>query len=100
MLVRFFRVIRVSVCTVYPLCQSECQKSHRHTFTPGVFLPVGTVPARVSRVCPGSPRCLFTGTVYDQNCSTSSRLSVVVNLHVPACASCKGITVCELHLGA
>ena len=63
--------------------------------------------SRVSRVCPGSPRFLFTGTflpvpgtVYDQNCSTSSRLSVVVNLHVPACASCKGITVCELHLGA
>ena len=98
MLVRFFRVIRVSVCTVCPLCQSECQKSHRHTFTPGVFLPVGTVPARVSRVCPGSPRVSFYR--YDQNLFNFIATLRVVNLHVPACASCKGITVCELHLGA
>ena len=40
MLVRFIRVIRVSVC---PVCANA--------------------PRGVSLVCPGSPRCLFTGTL-------------------------------------
>ena len=90
MLVRFFRVIRVSVCTVCPLCQSECQKSHRHTFTPGVFLPVGTVPARVSRVCPGSPRFLFTGTRYRVRSKLFNFIATLRGRQ-PSCAG-----VCEL----
>ena len=53
---RFFRVIRVSVCTVCPLCQSECQKSHRHTFT--FTQSYHTKAPRVSRL---PPRSLFTG---------------------------------------
>ncbi len=48
MVVKFVCVIRVPVC------------AHGPVWHPGVFLPVHVF--RVSRVCPGSPRCLFTGT--------------------------------------
>ena len=44
---------------------------------PGVFLP-GFLPytgsvSRVSRVCPGSPRCLFTGSFVPDDSQTQER---------------------------
>ena len=50
MVVRFVRVIRVPACA---RVSRVCPGSPRCLFT-------GTRVSRVSRVCPGSPRCLFT----------------------------------------
>ena len=61
-----------SVCPCAPVCPVRVPCVSRLPPVCGVFLPVPVrvirVPAcarvsRVSRVCPGSPRCIFTGTV-------------------------------------
>jgi len=63
-------------CVLTPMCVSVCVSAPPGVFQPDPptrprpptqrFFATGTV-SRVSRVCPGSPRCLFTGTVPVRN---------------------------------
>jgi len=54
MVVRFVCVVRVPLCVRVSRVSRVCPGSPRCLFT-------GYRVFRVSRVCPGSPRCLFTG---------------------------------------
>jgi hypothetical protein len=41
-----------------------------------VCVPLCVRVSRVSRVCPGSPRCLFTGTVFQKELDTPGESSL------------------------